>query len=169
MKNMKQLSLIALLTIFVFGANTTIAQDCNKGHKHGVESWIPDLTDAQKTEIKTLRTAHRKEVQQVKNQMDIKRAELKALQTVENPDMAAINKKIEERSALRTDLEKKSAAHKQAVRKVLTEEQRVVYDSKISKKGAHKCGGAKAAHKCGGQKDGKKCGGQTQKAPCNKN
>ena len=178
MKSLKQLSLVVLLSVFVFGANNTFAQDCNKKHQHGIENAIPDLTEDQKTDIKKLRTEHRKEVQQIKNQMDIKRAELKALQTAENPDIAAINKKIEERSALRTDLEKKSAAHKQDVRKLLNDEQKVVYDNKMNRKAhhkcgghnaAHKCGGDKAAHKCGGQKAGHKCGGHGEKAaPCKK-
>jgi Spy/CpxP family protein refolding chaperone len=63
----------------------------------GIENSIPDLTDKQKTEIKTLRVAHMKEVQQLKNKMDIKRAELKALQTQEKPDLNAINKKSKKR------------------------------------------------------------------------
>ncbi len=39
--------------------------------------------------------------------------------------LEAINKKIEEKSTLRTDLEKKSAAYKQAVRTLLTDDQKV--------------------------------------------
>ncbi len=162
MKKVKQLSLVMLLSIFVFSASIVNAQNRDgSGTKQmngqGIENRIPDLTDTQKAEIKTIRTAHLKDAQQIKNQMGIKRAELKALQTVDNPDLDAINKKIEERSALRLDLEKKSAAHRQAVRALLTDDQKVIYDQKTSRKGkAHNCGG-KSGKPCGGSKGGHKC------------
>jgi len=155
MKKVKQLSLVALLSIFVFSASIANAQKHNGSgtkqiHNHGIGNGIPDITDKQKEEIKTLRTAHMKEAQQIKNQMDIKRAELKALQTTENPDLDAINKKIEERSALRVDLEKKTAAFKQSVRALLTDDQKVIYDQHSHKGGkSHNCG-SKSSKKCGG-------------------
>ncbi len=174
MKSLKQLSLAVLLSVFVLGTTATYAQECNKKHSNCIENIIPDLTDGQKAEIKKLKTEHRKDVQQIKNQMEIKRAELKALQTAENPDIKAINKKIEERSALRTELEKKSAAHKQSVRKLLNDEQKAVYDKKITHRGhghkcsgaAHKCSGQKSGHKCSGQKEGKKCCSQKAGQKC---
>lgn len=163
MKKVKQLSLVMLLSIFVFSASIANAQNRNgSGTKQmngqGIENRIPDLTDTQKEKIKTLRTAHLKDAQQIKNQMGIKRAELKALQTAENPDLDAINKKIEERSALRLDLEKKSAAHKQSIRALLTDDQKVVYDKQTSRRGnaAHDCG-SKTSKPCGGSKAGHKC------------
>lgn len=165
MKKVKQISLVMLLSIFVFAASTVKAQapkaeQVNRGD--GIENFITDLTDQQKTEVEKLRVAHMKEAQQIKNQMDIKRAELKALQTVENPDMDAINKKIEEKAALRTELEKKGAEHKQAVRNILTNDQRVIYDQKMARHGngmaAQKCGAAGKSSCCGGGKKGAGCG-----------
>jgi len=162
MKTIKNLSLLVLLSVFVLVSPKAKAQKSEaKPAANGIERIITDLSDKQKDDINTLRTAHIKEAQQLKNQMDIKRAELKALQQVDNPDMDAINKKIEERAALRTDLEKKTASFKQDVRKVLTEEQRVEYD-KNSKKGhhgkAHNCG-HKQGHSCSKQQQ-KKCAGK---------
>jgi len=161
MKKVKQVTLVALLSIFVFSASIANAQkgynNQNQQQKRGIENTIPDLTDKQKEEIKTLRIAHLKEAQQIKNQMDIKRAELKALQTAENPDLDAINKKIEERSALRTDLEKKTAAYKQSVRALLTDDQKVIFDQKMMHHGK--------AHNCG-HKPGKQCAGKGQGKPC---
>jgi Spy/CpxP family protein refolding chaperone len=151
---------ILLSVMFWFNTNA-IAQDQanvqNEPPETAIEKWIPDLSDAQKTEIKKLRTAHLKEIQQLKNQMEIKRAELKALQTAEKPDMDAINKKIDERAALRVQIEKEAAAHKQAVRTVLTEDQRVIYDSKTNRS-------AKGQSGCG-HKPGEGCG-NAQKANC---
>lgn len=170
MKKVKQLSLVALLSIFVFSASIANAQNRDgsgngtrqmNNQGQGIENRIPDLTDQQKQEIKVLRTAHLKEVQQTKNQMDIKRAELKALQTADSPDLDAINKKIEERSALRTDLEKKSAAHKQAIRALLTDDQKVYYDKNMNHKGSK-------AHNCSGHKSGHNCAGKSGKPGCKK-
>ena len=158
------------VSIFVFSASSISAQcggasgnvkgDGTKNYnQQGIENKIPDLTDKQKEEIKVIRTAQLKDSQSIKDQMSIKRAELKALQNVENPDLAAINKKIEERSALRTSLEKKSAAYRQDVRALLTDDQKVYFD-KSRNKGQHK------AHNCG-SKTGKGCGSkQKAKAGC---
>lgn len=163
MKNVKQFSVLILISIFVFATSTVNAQkhNCNgaKGHVHGVKGEIPNLTEKQDADIKTLRTSYQKETQTIKDQMGIKRAELKALQNVENPDLDAINKKIEEKASLRTDLEKKTVAHRQAVRLLLNDEQKVAFD----KRGKSNCS---TSHKCG-TKAGKKCGGEA-KAPCKK-
>ncbi len=144
MRKVKNVSLIMFLSIFLFSASVASAQKCN-GHekqtKQGIENKIPDLTDKQKEEIKALRIANMKEIRSLKDQMGIKRAELKALQDAENADLNAINHKIEEKAAIRTQIEKKSAAHRQAVRALLTDDQRIIYDQKTSHKGtAHKCG-----------------------------
>ncbi|MBN2668480.1 MAG: periplasmic heavy metal sensor [Bacteroidales bacterium] len=161
---MKQISAYLLVAFVFIVANNLKAQDQATTEKpqNGIEAIIPDLTDQQKTEIEKLRIAHMKEIQQIKNQLDIKKAELKALQTAENPDMNAINKNIEERSALRTDLEKKSAAHHQAVRDLLTDDQKVIYDSKTARKHQY---GPQAGHKCNHQ-PGTQCGNKNAKGNC---
>lgn len=156
MKKVKQLSLIMILSIFVLAmpqANAQKGEAAGIGKANGMENKIPDLTEKQKSEIKTLRTAYQKDAQQVKNQMGIKRAELKALQQVENPDMDAINKKIEERAALRTELEKKTASYKQSIRTLLTDDQKVIFDKNMKNRhhgSAHKCD-SKPGHSCSGQ------------------
>ena len=135
MKALQQVTLVVLLSIFVFSASIVNAQEGpNKNSKmqnRGIENKIPDLTEQQKSDIKDLRTAFMKDIQHIKAQMDIKRAELKALQTAEKPDIDAINKKIDEKANLRTQLEKKKAAFRQSVRALLTDDQKVVFDQKM--------------------------------------
>lgn len=126
--------------LFVFSVNTSLAQSKHHVERckdHSITERIPNLTDTQSKKIEALRVAHQKEVQKIKNQMDIKRAELKALQTADKPDMSAINKKIEERSVLRTDLEKKRAQYKQDVRALLTDEQKLAFDKRTLR--SHEC------------------------------
>lgn len=161
MKNVKNVSVLVLLTVLMFSSSIANAQMGNgskntKGTQEafqGMENRIPDLTDKQKTEIKTLRITHMKEVQQLQNQIDIKRAELKALQTQDKVDMDAVNGKISEKAALRTELEKKKASFRQNVRNLLTDEQKIMFDKKMS----HHMKGEKAGN-CGHKKQGKKCG-----------
>jgi Spy/CpxP family protein refolding chaperone len=90
---------------------------------------IPGLTDDQRDQMSELRTAHLREMQTFRGQIDINRAQYRALINEENASMTAINANIDERSALRNQMEKKQAEHHQAVRRLLTEEQRVYFDA----------------------------------------
>jgi Spy/CpxP family protein refolding chaperone len=108
---------------------------------------IPDLTDQQKKQIEDLQTPHMKDMMQFKNQMAEKHAHLKTLQTADKPDNAAINKTIDEITGLQNDMMKKCSAHRQAVRALLTDKQRVIFDAKCGKGGegmmGNGCGGGK--------------------------
>ncbi len=142
MKKGKNVSMVILIILMISGSSVN-AQKGNRyaegdmdykyqAHYHGMENAIPDLTDKQKEEIKVLRISHMKEAQQLRNQMGIKRAELKALQINDKIDIDAINKKIEEKATLRTELEKKDVGFRQAVRSLLTDEQKLIFDERTN-------------------------------------
>ncbi|MBI5219308.1 MAG: Spy/CpxP family protein refolding chaperone [Bacteroidia bacterium] len=103
---------------------------------------IKGLTDEQKEKIKKMRVANRKEMMQYKNQLAEKKAHLKTLETTDNPDMTSINKTIDEMGAVKTEMLKKQAAHKQEIRKLLNDEQRLQFDMnhKMMKKNKKKKG-----------------------------
>ncbi len=108
--------------------------DMERQEMHGKEHaehmpMIPDLTEKQKEQIKDLRTEHLKAMLPLKNQLMEKRARLHTLSTGENVNMKEINKITEEIGALKTRMMKEHAAHRQEVRKLLTEEQRVFFDA----------------------------------------
>ena len=98
---------------------------------------IPDITEKQKEQIKEIRTDHMKEVLPLRNQVREKEAHLQTISTGENVNLEKVNKTIEEISALKMNMAKKRAAHRQEIRKVLTEDQRVIFDSFRMKKGKH--------------------------------
>jgi Spy/CpxP family protein refolding chaperone len=106
---------------------------------------ISNLTEEQKTKISALRVNHMKEMQQLKNQVAENRAHYNTLMNADKADMAAINKNIEELGKLRVDMMKKSAAHQQDVRALLTDEQRLAFDMKKGKgmHGGQGCEGCK--------------------------
>src|SRR3989339_975255 len=96
---------------------------------------IKDLSDEQKQKIDKIKFANQKENLQLKNKLAEKKAQLKTLESADNADMSAINKIIDEMSALKAEMHKKRAAQKQEIRKILTEEQRLQFDIHGGKKG----------------------------------
>ena len=96
---------------------------------------VPDLTAEQETAIQKLRTEHYKAVLPLSNSMAEKEARLQTLRTADNPDNARINKLIEEIGSIRTDMMKKAESHRQKVRKLLTDDQKVLYDRQHSRMG----------------------------------
>ena len=132
---MKNKSLI-ITTMFIFLAAGIFAQP-NKMQQNkkaqGMFMNIPDLTDAQKTKLKEMRTAHMKEIMPIKNQLKEKQAHLQTLQTSDKVNMTEINATIDEIGKLRTDMAKKHAAFRQEIRKILTDDQRTYYDMHAGK------------------------------------
>lgn len=90
---------------------------------------LPNLTDEQKDQMAKLRTGNMKVMLDFRNKIQEKMARLHTLQTADKPDMSAINSTIDDIFALRAEMAKKQAAHHQKVRSLLTDEQRVIFDS----------------------------------------
>jgi Spy/CpxP family protein refolding chaperone len=91
---------------------------------------LPNLTDEQKEQIAKLRTENMKAMLDSRNQIQEKMARLHTLQTADKPDMNAINSVIDEIAELKATMAKTRAAHRQKIRSLLTDEQRVIFDSK---------------------------------------
>ena len=105
-------------------------QGMYKQNKMGMHCNIPDLTEDQQKKMAEMRVGQMKDMLMFKNSMAEKKARLNTLRTADKVDMNAINKTIDEMGVIRTQMMKKKEAHRQAVRKILTEEQRVIFDSK---------------------------------------
>ena len=88
-----------------------------------------DLTEAQQDQLKTLRLSFREETLPLKNELREKKARMRTLTTAKEADMKAINQLAEEMGELQTNMVKKHLAHRQEVRKILTDEQRILFDS----------------------------------------
>lgn len=146
MKTLKLKTVALLVTVILLGTQTNIfAQQRNgmgngQGNGYGQGSGyycnnIPGITDEQTSKMQELRVVQMKSSQVNQNQMREKRAHLTTLQTSDKVDMSAINTTIDEITALQNSQWKKRAAHKQAVRNVLTAEQKVYYDANNGRKG----------------------------------
>lgn len=105
----------------------------------------PKFTEEQKKQIADFKLAHDKQMIQVNNLLNEKKAQLKTLQSAEKPDMKKINTKIDEITDLMNQKMKISADHRNKVRSILTEEQRVRMD--MMHQGQHNPQGAGMMHK----------------------
>jgi Spy/CpxP family protein refolding chaperone len=82
-----------------------------------------ELSDAQKTEITSLRTGHHKEITPLKNKMAELKARERTLLSEESVDMKAVNKTIDEQTDLMNSMRKLQVEQQVAVKSLLTDEQ----------------------------------------------
>lgn len=157
MKNLskKALTLAMILSIaFVSVAQQGNGKGANKGQGNNgntnctyqkgdrMAAYL-DLTEEQQTQVEALRLNNKKEMLPLKNQMNEMKAKLQTLSTAENADMNAINTQIDKMGELRTQIMKNKAAHKQEFRKILTDDQRILFDTHKGKRGKGKGQGQK--------------------------
>ncbi len=142
MKTINFLSRVGLLAALLLLTVSLHAQPgMGRGMRNPEDSprmgrFIPNLTDDQEAKIAELRTKHLKEVTPLKNELNEKRARLQTLETADKPDMNAINKTIDEISAIRANIQKKGAAHRAEVASLLNEDQRAEFNARhASRKG----------------------------------
>ncbi len=139
MKKIKVISLF-ILTMLILNSTSLTAQP-RQGNfgKQGKRSGnclkgccqsIPGLSDEQQDQIKTLRTDHWKETKSLKNEIREKKAKLRTLRTSDDVDMDEIYELIEDISSLKMNVAKKREAHRQDVRELLTDEQKMLFDER---------------------------------------
>lgn len=129
---MKKVTLItlALAAILVVGAASFAAgpgrgpgQDVCYGGNPQVLSQL-NLTAEQTGQIQVLREAHQKDIKPLRDQIFIKRGDLRLLWAEKNPDQARIKAAQKEMDQLRSQMAEKMTDHWFAVMKVLTPEQK---------------------------------------------
>ncbi len=142
MKKMKNLTTVALISFFVVLSTLTITAQNNRGKRNLMNNEkprmeqgnfigqnIPDLTEKQENSIKELRTKFLKDTKNHKNTITELEAKLHTLKTADSPDMKEIYTQIEKIGDLKVKIEKAQADMEQNVRKLLTEDQKVLFDS----------------------------------------
>ncbi len=92
------------------------------------------LTKEQEKKLQEMRVAHQKEMIPLRAQLKVKQIEMRELFRGD-PNQGTINSKIDEISKMRADIQKKNAAHRIAMRNVLTPEQRELWDSRPHRMG----------------------------------
>jgi len=90
---------------------------------------MPDLTEEQQEKIKALRVKHMEALKPLRNELGEKKARLRTLTTSDKVNMSEINKVIEDIGRMKTEMMKLKEQHRQEVRRLLTDEQRVMFDA----------------------------------------
>ncbi len=116
-----------LLVIMVFAH--AMGQD-TRMYRYAHRFWrIPDLTDEQNEQIDEIQTETQKITTPLRSKLNTLSAELDELLIAENPDRNAIDSKMDEMAEVRTELHKKHIDTRLKIRALLTEKQRVYFDS----------------------------------------
>lgn len=135
----------AILITFVFtlllSVSLVVSQPMGKGMRPDFGSGKRlmeqlDLSTEQMNQMKKLRLEHQKEILPIQTKIKTARLEMQTLK-LDQADQNSIEKKIEEIGKLRIELQKKRYAHHLAVREILTDEQKAIFDSLPKKVGRH--------------------------------
>ncbi len=89
-----------------------------------------DLSEEQQEQMQALRLEHYKVMKPLRNQMAELKAREQTLISEEEVDMKALNKVIDDQTALQNKMRKLSVEHRLAVREILTDEQMMKLDQR---------------------------------------
>ena len=133
MKNWKM-----ILAVLVLSGATLVfvkAQTHERGHRSMHDRPSPermmerlDLSDEQREQVKEIHLSMQKQTLDNKNLIGEKEARLKTLMSGDSDNESAIHDIIEEIGMLQTEIRKEMATSRLAVREVLDEDQRVMFD-----------------------------------------
>lgn len=101
----------------------------NQGRNMPGQAWMQSLTEEQREQIKTLRLQTHEQALGLENQLKEKRARLQTLSTGDQINAKAAHSIIEEISVMEADLEKLRWNTRMEIRTLLTDEQKVIFDS----------------------------------------
>lgn len=133
-----------VLLVAVFAANNVFAQQMQRFYNNqngnrmmlhqntdqrGMRMAGLNLSEEQQTKLVELRNKNMKEMLPIRNELQEKRAHLRTLTTAENINQKEIDKVVDEITALTSKQLKTRIAHQQEVRSILTDDQRVLFDS----------------------------------------
>jgi len=131
----KQFISATIIALMLFGTSPLFAQHGSMFHNNDRVKF----TEEQKAKIKEIHLASFKEMQVLKNQMGELKAKQHTLSTTDKPDLNAINANIDEISKIQGKMMKIKAADNQKIRGLLSDEQKMQFDSgMMHKKGRMK-------------------------------
>lgn len=133
-----------------------------RGPKGNCQAWenIPNLTSDQQTKITGLQNNHRAAMLPLRNELNELKARQQTLETDKNADMGKINTNIDKQSEVKTAMTKEQAKFRQDIRNILTDEQRIWFDSRP-------CKGQAGEHKHRGGGYNNSGNGAGQRSQCN--
>ncbi|MDD2563350.1 MAG: Spy/CpxP family protein refolding chaperone [Salinivirgaceae bacterium] len=129
---MKPTIFIAALLVASMFATTVDAQNRGGGrsqNNYQSECLIPNLTETQQTKIESLRLERMQARNSHRLEMDELRLSKRRMMMTGATDANQINGVIDQMGSKRVEMQKSAAAHRLAVRALLTDEQKVYFDN----------------------------------------
>ena len=119
-----------------------------------------ELNEEQQAEFKEMRIKHFEKIQPLKLQIEKMNVELNELLIADQTNLSSIEKKIDEISNLKGEIQKKSIKNKLAMRELLDDTQKVMFNRHLLKNSrGHQRHGQGCGQGCGQRRQGK-MGGQ---------
>ena len=151
MRHLSKTTIFLLLFMFSVGSLSALAQtepndadnrkdrkECKNSHEKHAD--IPDLTEEQKTQIKTIRDEFKTENHTTMSKLREKQQELRQLTSADSVNIEAVDSLIDEIGTLKTSIMKSKTNMDLEVRSLLTEDQRTYFDSRPLHRSKHKKG-----------------------------
>lgn len=137
---LKGVAVIGLLIVLVVGTawsqKPSDEKTQEKGNMRGPQcKGMMKLTEEQSENMETIKLEFMKETTPLKNEMKVKEAQLDAASVGDNVDIKKVNALIEEIGKLKVEMAKNRFAHKQKVRNILSDEQKIMFDANAGEKG----------------------------------
>ena len=144
---MKRLNLIFILCFTVLFSLNSISNA--QGHRRGFHKGnrmqqtcqmecLLNLTEDQKSQMATLRLDLQKKILPLRTDIQGKMTEIRLLKAESNPGLKKIDKLIEEKGKIRTEIQKLRTRHQLDVKKLLTPEQQKIYDNRMLNNHKHR-------------------------------
>lgn len=105
----------------------------HKKMKKNFLAHLPDITEEQKKQMKEIKTSFMKDALPIKNELKEKKARLETLATEEKPSKNKLDDTIEDIGKLKTKLMKLEMNKRQEIRSILTDDQRIIFDTRAHK------------------------------------
>ena len=116
-----------IAALLLFFSISVFAQHQPMGHREGGLKF----TEEQKAKMKEIHMASYKEMKGLRNQIGELKAKQHTLTTADKPDMNAINANIDEITKVQNKMMKTKASTRQQIRALLTDEQKMQFDSQM--------------------------------------
>ncbi len=144
---MKKLMSILMMTILVVGTYPLMAQKKSQTptppqsttpkeveQPQKACGWlsIPNLTDQQKEQIKTLHNAHIRQTTILKNQLEEKKAQMNSATSWASYNAANAEKLLDDIYSIKLQLAKEKLSFHNAVRNLLNDDQKIYWDKKFN-------------------------------------
>jgi Spy/CpxP family protein refolding chaperone len=118
-----------VIVAFLFTGLNVNAQQMQRNHPICQNNDMLELTDEQEQQIEAIKIDNSNNCKDLEAQMEILRAEKHRLMIADSPNVKAIDSKIEEMNTVRLTLQKNRTSTHLAIRALLTDKQKTIYDT----------------------------------------